>query len=230
MLDVSQMTDNITTNDTNSTEDAPVRLSKAMLARAAECRALSRHVDRAFDRLSVSVIELGHKLTLAKKAARHGDWLPFLEAAGIHERAAQRAMAAYREKQLSPEDVAELNERRAAKAKARKAKASPKARAASAGGASPSVSGPSGDAARIEDLERRLAEANAELARRVLWTSAQRKLLRKAMHPDANPTDETRRKAWDLLEAGLEAIPEAPAGYRAPSSTPSTDATGMAAG
>lgn len=37
-------------------------------------------------------IEAGHALTAAKAECRHGQWLPFLARAGIHERQARRLM------------------------------------------------------------------------------------------------------------------------------------------
>ena len=57
-------------------------------------------VQAAARRTAAGVRDLGLALTAAKAACRHGEWLPFLAAAGVDTRAAQRSM---RYARLAPE-------------------------------------------------------------------------------------------------------------------------------
>ncbi len=52
-------------------------------------------VEQASAAAKVSVeksIEAGHALIAAKRECKHGEWLPFLDRAGVHERQARRLM------------------------------------------------------------------------------------------------------------------------------------------
>ena len=48
--------------------------------------------NRINKRVSTTAYDVGQELIQAKDLCRHGEWLPFLERAGIHERNAQRMM------------------------------------------------------------------------------------------------------------------------------------------
>ena len=53
---------------------------------------LSEIADRISKRVSQTAYDVGQDLIRAKELCRHGEWLPFLEQAGINERSAQRMM------------------------------------------------------------------------------------------------------------------------------------------
>jgi hypothetical protein len=60
---------------------------------AAEIRTAHTGVAAAVKASAESAIAAGHALIEAKSLVRHGEWLPFLAEAGIHERTAQRYIA-----------------------------------------------------------------------------------------------------------------------------------------
>ena len=53
---------------------------------------LAHEVRGAFGRSAQAYLDAGRLLIEAKAECRHGDWLPFLAAAGVDERRARRAM------------------------------------------------------------------------------------------------------------------------------------------
>ena len=56
------------------------------------CRELQETACRIRNRVSHTAYEVGRELATAKGKCKHGQWLPFLEAAGIGERSAQKLM------------------------------------------------------------------------------------------------------------------------------------------
>lgn len=59
---------------------------------AAEIKQAQQDIEKATTVASDKAIFTGHALIEAKALVAHGEWLPFLQAAGVHERTAQRLM------------------------------------------------------------------------------------------------------------------------------------------
>jgi hypothetical protein len=67
-------------------------MSNRLPVLAEEVRRLHANAETAAGIVAKNAYECGHALIEAKALVRHGDWLPFLESAGIAERTAQRWM------------------------------------------------------------------------------------------------------------------------------------------
>lgn len=79
--------------DCGAGEGRGVKLMSNSLTSRAECiRSLVAESDAAAATGIEKALEAGHALVSAKDDCKHGEWLPFLERAGVQERKAQRLM------------------------------------------------------------------------------------------------------------------------------------------
>lgn len=74
------------------TEPTTTELSDELAELASQVRDLHAAAKEAAETLFNRVIDTGRLLIEAKAKCKHGEWLPFLQAAGVHERYAQRCM------------------------------------------------------------------------------------------------------------------------------------------
>lgn len=74
---------------------API-LSNSLAALAEDVKTEAEALATAERSASEHALNAGRLLGEAKEACRHGEWLPFLERAGVHERSAQRWMKLHR--------------------------------------------------------------------------------------------------------------------------------------
>lgn len=88
-------------------------LANTLADLAERIRVVSASADEAHKAAIERMLEAGHLLLEAKEACPHGQWLPFLERAGIHERKARRYMQLARSG-LNPGHVSDLGGLKAA--------------------------------------------------------------------------------------------------------------------